>query len=102
MEIQNKNLIDQIDAMGDHAADIHEHLEGVKGSVGGMIEKLLGVMRQLEELRKIHVPYVDSDGVKWCTVCTNDREQPFPIGWWVLWPCPTLTVFGITKELSEE
>jgi hypothetical protein len=95
-------LIDQVDAMADHAADIQGHLVGIQDHVGGMIGKLLGVMKQLEELRKIHTAYVDSDGKKWCVVCTQNREQPFPIGWWVEWPCPTLTVFGITEELSEE
>lgn len=40
-------------------------------------------------LRVIHQP-IAGDGGPYCTVCTQDEEQPKPIGWWVPFPCPTI------------
>lgn len=43
-----------------------------------------------------HQP-VDGDGGPYCDTCTQEEEQPAPVGWWVPFPCPTVT--DLTAEI---
>lgn len=39
---------------------------------------------------QLHQPVVGEDTTRWCGVCSQDEEQPQPVGWWVPFPCPTV------------
>lgn len=43
------------------------------------------------KLRVFHKP-IDGDGGPYCETCTQEEEQPPPVGWWVPFPCPTILI----------
>lgn len=48
----------------------------------------------LERVRELHQPIAGEAGTRWCQVCSQEDEQPQPVGWWVPWPCPTVQALG--------
>jgi hypothetical protein len=47
-----------------------------------------------------HQP-IDGTGGPYCQTCTQDEEQPAPIGWWVPYPCPTVVTLTGQQKLEE-
>lgn len=41
------------------------------------------------KLRVLHTP-IGGHGGPYCGTCTQEEEQPAPVGWWVPFPCPTI------------
>jgi hypothetical protein len=56
------------------------------------VPTLLAEIRRLctvnAQARSLHQP-IAGDGGPYCQTCTQEEQQPPPIGWWVPFPCPT-------------
>lgn len=52
-------------------------------------ERIEQAEKCINAARALHQP-IDGDGGPYCGTCTQDEEQPKPIGWWVPFPCPTI------------
>lgn len=43
-----------------------------------------------EQIAALHEPIAGEGDTRWCSTCSQEDEQPQPVGWWVPWPCPTM------------
>ncbi|MCX4809027.1 DUF6085 family protein [Streptomyces sp. NBC_01239] len=54
---------------------------------------------RIEAACALHQP-IEGEGGPYCDTCTQEEEQPRPVGWWVPFPCPTVTALTETQEPS--
>jgi hypothetical protein len=58
-------------------------------TAGEKVTRMGRLLREVEAKRAILAEHA-ALGEGYCPRCSQDEEQPLPVGWWVPAPCPTM------------
>lgn len=86
----------ELERLIDHAADMEQRVI----DLGQAQQRAECTEAAVERVRAIHQPVAGEADTQWCQVCSQDEEQPQPVGWWVPWPCPTIR--ALTDQPTQE
>lgn len=99
MEAERDRLARELTVAEEHSADVIGRLVADRDRLAAQVAHY---QRVVEAVRALHQPTAGEADTQWCSVCSQDEEQPQPTGWWVPWPCPTIAAVDALPDAGTD